>query len=891
MRAPSPRPPALFSLIGLIASLSGALAAPSRPAGGSGRVGAQDLFERRVRPLLAAHCFRCHGDAPRLGGLDLRTRAAALRGGTHGPAIIPGRAVASRLFRRLAGHELPAMPPTGRLPDAAIASVRDWIDGGAPWSSGWWAARRPRPTPVPARRDAWIRNPIDAFVLARLQSAGQHPAPAASRETLIRRATFDLTGLPPTPEEIEGFLVDHRPDAWERVVDRLLASTAYGERWARRWLDLARYAESEGFKSDETRPDAWRYRDYLIRAFNEDRPYDRFVREQIAGDETAPGDAQALVATGFNRHWADESNARNLRLRRQEILNDITDTVGSVFLGLTVGCARCHDHKYDPVSQADYYRLQAFFAAAQPRSDLPLASAAEQERHRQLMAEWEASTRDQRAELAGLEAPYRPKLERDSKSKFPPEVQEAVDTPPDRRTALQWQLALKVAPQLEVATDAVVKAMKPAERERWQELSTQLASMHPPRPKDLPTGIGIADVGREAPPTFVLAAGVYDAPGEAVQPAFPAALDPRPPRIAPPPGLASTGRRTALANWIASPDNPLTARVLVNRVWQSHFGRGIVPTESDFGNAGEPPTDPGLLDWLSVAFMQGSGGGEDGRLGVDRTGPSPPGTHRHPSTPLPWSLKSLHRLIMTSSTYRQASTPATAKPRLSALPGRIPRQRLEGEAIRDAILAVSGRLNPRMGGPSVFPELPQGVETRGGWPLTKEATERDRRSVYVFVRRNLRYPFFQAFDMPDTHEPCARRSVTTTAPQALMLLNDDVVLRYAQAFAGRLLRETARPPSEAGPATDGAGQSTGYDAAAAVGRAYRLAFGRVPQAAEQQLALEFLATQAARVRERGASAELALPEPSPAGLGREEGAALVDFCHALFNANEFVYLD
>jgi hypothetical protein len=325
----------------------------------------------------------------------------------------------------------------------------------------------------------------------------------------------------------------------------------------------------------------------VIQALNVDTPYDRFVREQIAGDELWPHDPAARVATAFNRHWADESNARNLRLRRQEILNDITDTVGAVFLGLTVGCARCHDHKYDPITQADYYRLQAFFAAVRPRDDLLLASTAEQERYGRQRAAWEAKTADRRAALAALEEPYRERLYRERFDKFPPDVQEAITTAPPQRTALQWQLALKAEPQLDVPSAEVGKAMKPEERSRWEALNREIERFQPLKPAPLPIGSGMTDVGPEAPKTYVLAVGVYDAPMAEAPPRFLSVLNLPPPAISPPSGLSSTGRRTALAEWIASPANPLTARVMVNRLWQGHFGRGIVATPSDFGAAGE----------------------------------------------------------------------------------------------------------------------------------------------------------------------------------------------------------------------------------------------------------------------------------------------------------------
>ena len=805
--------------------------------------------------ILERRCFKCHSGAQALSGLDLRTLVSAAKGGKHGPALVPHQSEKSRLIRMVTGRVKPQMPPTGALPDAEVRALREWIDAGAPYPGAavgrsddrWWAFRPVRAPEVPQVRDPWIKNPIDAFLLARMNEAGVRPNPPADRVTFIRRATFDLHGLPPTPEEVEGFVGDRSPGAYERLIDRLLASPRYGERWARHWLDLARYAESEGFKADETRPNAWRYRDYVIRSFNADKPYDRFIREQIAGDELYPGSTEALVATGFNRHWADESNARNIPLRRQEILNDITDTVGSVFLGLTVGCARCHDHKYDPISHKDYYRLQAFFAAVQPRDDLALYPAeAARERERQIAA-WDAKTRDVRAALAALEQPYVAKVAALKRMPFTKEVQETIDTPPAQRTPLQWQLFNKVSPQLEMKPADFAQAMKGAEKARYEALQKEMARYEPEKPAALPVAIGVTDIGPHAPKTYMLAVGVYDQRLEEVQPGFPAAVDLRAPAIGPPAATGSTGRRTALANWLAAPENPLTPRVMVNRVWQSHFGRGIAGTASDLGKAGELPTHPELIDWLASEFRSSG-----------------------------WSLKAVHRLMMTSAAYRQSSAfspTASARDPENLLLWRYRRWRLEGEAVRDAALAVAGELNLKEGGPSVFPELPEGVATRGGWPVTADERERNRRSIYVFVRRNMRYPLFEAFDFPDTHETCARRSVTNTAPQALMLFNSELALKPAQSMAGRVLGEASTPEMR-------------------IERAYRLAFSRAPESDERDSALRFLATQGELIRARATRGEpLALPRNPPQGVDPVEGAVLVDFCHTLMNANEFLYVD
>ncbi len=711
----------------------------------------------------------------------------------------------------------------------------------------YWAFQKiARPAPPAVKNAAWVRNPIDRFLLAALEAKGIRPAPLADKVTLLRRATYDLTGLPPTAEEVDAFLADNSPKAFEKVVDRLLASPHYGERWARHWLDLARFAESEGFKSDETRPNAWRYRDYVIQAFNHDKPYDRFLKEQIAGDELWPDSPEARVATAFNRHYPDESNARNLMQRRQEILNDITDTVGSVFVGLTYGCARCHDHKFDPILQADYYRLQAFFANTRAADDIVMAAAESARQHREQMAAWEEKTRDLRDAMSKLIEPRRKQMVQDLVDKYPPEIQAAMNKAPAERTPIEWHMYYKAKPYLQPEDEEVARSLRGEAKKKYEALKVemnQFASLHP---GELPIGIGIADVGRQAPKTFTLSIGVYDAPVEEVQPGILSILDPGPAKVTPPAGLESSGRRTALANWLASPENPLTPRVMANRIWHYHFGQGLVATPSDFGFMGERPTHPELLDWLAGEFVRNG-----------------------------WSIKAMHRLIMTSSAYQQSSAhrkEAARQDPQNRLLWRFPRQRLEAEIIRDASLAVSGMLNPKVGGPSVFPEVPQGFESRGGWRVTQDPHERNRRSVYIFVRRNTRYPMLETFDFPDTHEPCGRRNVTTTAPQALTMLNSKLTLEWAGAFAGRVL------------------ERAGADLNKQIETAYRIAYSRRPDDTEKGIAQDFFERHRQIVAERAASGgKLALPPSLPYDADKAGAAALVDFCHMLLNSNEFVY--
>jgi hypothetical protein len=699
-------------------------------------------------------------------------------------------------------------------------------------------------------------NPIDAFIDVKLKEKGLQRNPAAERRTWLRRASLDLLGLPPTVSELESFLNDQSSDPYSAAVDRMLASPRYGERWARHWLDLARYAESEGFKADETRPNAWRYRDYVIKSFNADKPYDRFIQEQIAGDEMWPDNPDAKVATGFNRHYPDESNARNLMQRRQEILNDITDTVGAVFTGMTYACARCHDHKFDPILQSDYFRLQAFFANAAADDNIALADAAAMAEYKRKLAVWEEKTREIRVELEKIAAPKRKELIDDYVEKYPAEIQTALGKPASERSPFECQMVAKAelyinpkSHQYLASDSAVAGKLKGETKKRWDELKDKLEAFQEMHPGEMPIATGLVDLGDEAPKTFLLKRGNWDAPKEQeIEPGFLKLISATPAEIVRPAALKSTGRRTALAKLLMDPANPLTARVMVNRLWHHHFGRGLVGTPSDFGLKGDRPTHSELLDWLASDFMKNG-----------------------------WSLKYMHRLIMTSETYKQGSagrrSAAAVDPEAKLL-WRFPRHRLEGEVIRDAGLAVAGMLNTKMGGPSVFPELPAGLEGRGGWKVTRDKEERNRRSVYVFVRRNTRYPMFETFDMPDTHESCARRNVTTSPLQALTMLNDKVTIEWAENFAGRV-REMA-----------------GDDAGRQIHLAYQMALSREPAAAEIDLAKRFFTDHARIVKERLLEDEpVALPANFPAEGDKPAGATLVDFCHALLNSNEFVYLN
>jgi hypothetical protein len=805
------------------------LAAAGQRAAGEG----ERFYERQIRPILKANCFRCHSHAAgkAKGGLVVDSPANLLRGGDSGPAIVPGAPEKSLLIRAVR-HTDPdlQMPPSGKkLAEAQVALLSQWVKMGAPAPGlkktgkdrrgritaedrAWWAFQPVRSPPVPVvADDGWSRNEIDRFLFQKLAAAGLKPAPEAGRQTLIRRVYFDLVGLPPTPGEVDAFLADPSPQAYEKLIDRLLASPHYGERWARHWLDLARYAESDGFRIDEYRPTAWRYRDYVIRSFNQDKPYNRLVAEQLAGDELAPDDPEALTGTAFLRHTIYEYNQRDVRTQWADMLNDLTDVTGDVFLGLGLGCARCHDHKFDPILQQDYYRLQAFFTPFLPRDDVPLATAAQRSEYRTRLAKWEEMTAPIRRQLEAIEAPHRRAAARDAIAKFPDDIQAMLHKAPSARAPLEQQLAELAYRQVLHEFKLLEGKLKGGEKQRHAEFKRQLAAFDRFRPAPLPAGLSVTDVGPVAPPTLV----PKKPRQRPVEPGLLAVLDDQPAvigRVAAAP--RSTGRRTALARWLTRPDHPLTTRVIVNRVWQYHFGRGLVATASDFGRLGQPPTHPGLLDWLATRFVR------DG-----------------------WSFKKMHRLILTSSAYRQSATAAAAPAALRRDPEnrllwRGGTRRLDAEQIRDALLAATGELDLRMGGPGALAGQP-------------------RRTIYTKVLRNRRDPLLDVFDSPEGFTSTAQRNVTTTATQALLLFNSRSLLQRAQALAARLTRD--------GRASDGE----------RVTAAYRLAYGRRPTAAEQGAALAFLREQAGRAR----------------NTADPHAAALADFCHVLLNSNEFLYLD
>ncbi|HSU67118.1 MAG TPA: DUF1549 and DUF1553 domain-containing protein [Tepidisphaeraceae bacterium] len=693
----------------------------------------------------------------------------------------------------------------------AVIGAAAWAGSAAPGhhrtitdaDRSFWSFQPIRAVAPPAPKDsAWCRNDVDRFILAKLESEHLDPAPEADRVTLIRRATLDLTGLPPTPAEVDAFARDVSPDAYEKLIDRLLASPRYGEHWARHWLDLVRYAESDGFKQDAYRPNAWPYRDYVIRSLNADKPYDRFVQEQIAGDELWPADADAMIATGYLRHGCYEYNNRDVPRSWTQTLTDLTDVTGDVFLGLSMGCARCHDHKFDPILQTDYFRLQAFFAPMLPRNDLPLATAEEKSHYEHAMEGWREKTADIRAKMEPMEKAALASAAKGAIKKFPEDVQAIIHKPASERTPLEEQLAQLAMRQVHDPNENAPIKIAAKDKSRYAELQKELSQYDAFKPKPLINGLFATDVGPVAPPTFV-----PGHPDQPLEPGVPVVLENSKSEIEIVPTKTSTGRRTALAHWITDPSNPLPARVMVNRVWQYHFGRGLVTTASDFGHLGTPPSHPELLDYLASDFVKQG-----------------------------WSLKKLHRLIMTSAAYRQSALrPAPEIARMNdpedRLLWRMNTRRLDAEQIRDSMLQVSGELSPDAGGPSVESSVP-------------------RRSIYTKLLRNHPDVVLAAFDTADSFASVCTRNVTTTSTQALLMINGDWPLKRAEAFAKRVRSE-----------------SNSSDTAAWVDTAYRIAYSRFPKPDERTLGIQFLGSEGA------------------------DDKALTDFCHVLLNSNEFLYAD
>lgn len=741
----------LFLLISLIASCAFADDEADRAAA--------KFFENEVRPLLASRCYECHGEKKQKGGLRVDDIGYLQSGGDTGPALVPGKPEESPIIEAVRYLKSDfQMPPKEKLPDAEVAVLEKWVRMGAPWPKtprdsvvlteggftkeqrGFWFFQPLGDHQPPNVSNPWVRTDIDRFISQKHSELGLSPAPSASAYEFVRRATMDLHGLPPTAEQVRDFASDKRPDALERFIDGLLESPRYGERWAQHWLDLVRYSESDGYNADGFRPFVWPYRDWVIKSLNADKPYDQFVREQLAGDETDPDNPEVLIATSYLRMPIYEWNQTDVRNQWDIILTDVTDTTGELFLGLSFGCARCHNHKFDPILQKDYFRLRSFFAPLQWRDDLSLASTAQKDDYNRRQAAWEECTQGIRAEMSKLVDPLIASSVKSAKKRFNDEYQEMFDKPSDELSPLEKQLANIGRRQLDRARKLFdpLKSIKTAEaREKYVALSAELKKFDHLKPAALMEAFVATDVGPVAPPTtFKTRRGEQE-----VAPGFLTLLAPSEANIVS--SGSSTGRRTALANWITRPDNQLSTRVIVNRVWQYHFGRGLVGSSSDFGKLGETPSHPELLDWLARKFVAEG-----------------------------WSLKRLHKEIMLSSVYAQT---AHVKPSPEALrldPGnrflwRFSPRRLDAEQVRDAMLATSGELDLKEGGVS--------AEANGA-----------RRSIYTIKKRNNQNELLKSLDAPAGFSSTAERQSTTTPTQALLLMNGDWTLDRARKFAGRV---------------------------------------------------------------------------------------------------------
>ena len=758
-----------------------------------------DQAEKAVA-LLDSRCFKCHSHSAgkNKGGLVMDSLAGLTTGGDGGAALIPGDPAKSLFLQNILSTDPDVMmPPKGdRLTKDEVTLLQEWVKSGATWpksrtkapvagrylpgtigakEKAWWAYQPVKLPGLPAGKSA---HPIDRFLEARLAKEGLAPSGEADRAVLIRRVTFDATGLPPSPEDVAAFVQDRDPQAYEKLVDRLLASPAYGQRMARAWLDLVRYADSDGFRIDDFRPTAWRYRDYVIKAYNDNKPYDRFVQEQIAGDELFPGDPQALTALGYLRHWIYEYNNRDARGQWENILNDLTDTTGDVFLGAGMQCARCHDHKFDPILQRDYYALRSFFTNTLPVEDRVAWTEAQAAEHARQRAKWEAETKAIRDEIAALEKKYRETATRKAVEIFPDDVQAMINKPEDRRTPYEQQVAALAWRQVDYEYNRLDRSIKGPDSVKHADLKRKLAEHDKQKPAEPPFVLAVRETGAQG------LDAVIPKKNTVVPPAFLTVLSANypaePAAITPPADGATTGRRTVLARWLTEKSNPFTARLAMNRLWQLNFRRGLAPYASDFGRLGEPPSHPELLDWLAAEFMAKG-----------------------------WDQKAMHRLILTSAAYRRSSLhPAPKDGQLkdpqNALLWRFQPQRLESEQIRDAIFTACGDLKTdKQAGPSVV----------YGEPV---------RSIFTRIMRNNRDPLADVFDAPQWFSSASSRDVTTTPIQSLLLLNSPFMLKRGEALAARATKE----------APD--------DEAAQVRRVYQILFARPPSADEAGRAAAFL---------------------------------------------------
>ena len=797
-------------------------------------------YESVVKPVLAANCLKCHGAEEKIkGGLNLTVRSEIMKGGDTGPAFDAKNPKDSLLLKAVHyKDEAYQMPPKAKLADQDIAVIEKWVLAGLPMSETKAAAadHKPKggvvteeakkywayqPVTKPAVPAGDAANPIDRFLDAARSAKGLKPNPPAGKVALVRRLYYDLTGLPPTPAQVDAFVNDSSPKAFESLIDSLLASPHYGEKWGRHWLDVVRYAETNGYERDGPKPNAWRYRDYVIKSFNDDKPFDRFVKEQIAGDELWPGDADAITATGFYRlgTWDDEPADPKLALF--DGYDDLVATIGQGFLATTFNCARCHDHKVDPIPAADYYRMVAFVRDVKPYSQTRSVVSGTSQTDitpGPRKSVYDAEVKEREAAIERLKATLKP-IEDAAIKKMPPKDQLAVD---------------------DGKRDDVVRRAGPfvaeTQKAEFESLRKQLVELQrKPQPaREFALSVNQCDATPAT--TYVMIRGNPNTPGkDEVKPGFPAVLGLPTPEIPDAhKGAKSSGRRTVLANWLASPTNPFTARVFVNRVWQHHFGKGLVGTPNDFGKLGEKPSHPELLDWLAATFVEGG-----------------------------WTMKALHRRILLSDAFRRSSEGTEANLNAdptNAMLWRFPMRRLNAEEVRDSMLAVSGSLDVTPFGPSVFPKIPpevlagQSVPGQGWAYDAKKPGAGNRRTVYVHVKRSLQVPVLANHDQADTDSSCPVRYTTTVPTQALGMMNGEFSNERATAMAARLTKD-------AGP--ERANQIT---------LAIRLTTGRTPSDAE-------VAKDAAFVESLAAKHALTTER------------AMQQYCLLLLNANEFIYLD
>jgi Protein of unknown function (DUF1549)/Protein of unknown function (DUF1553)/Planctomycete cytochrome C len=899
------------------------LCAQALPASASDRSRPDEplTFERHIRPILKANCFQCHGEGEKLNGkLDVRRRRMLVLGGTSGSAIVPGSPDESLLLQRVEQGEMPPGNKT-KLTADEISLIRRWIASGAATArpegdtlsegfafteeerSHWSFQPIRRPAEPVVKHGQLVRSPIDGFLLAKLEEQGLTYSPEADKRTLMRRACYDLTGLPPTPEELDLFLADNASDAYERMIDRLLTSPHYGEYWGRHWLDVAGYADSEGYTNDDpVRKEAFKYRDYVIRSLNADKPFDQFIQEQIAGDEMiapeiissgyknlTPDSIEKLIATGFLRMAPDGTASRSAdqKLARNQVMADTIRIVSTSLMGLTVGCAQCHNHRYDPIPQSDYYRLRAIFEPAldwknwrAPQARL-VSLYTDADRAQAAEIETEAAKVDK--ERTSKQQEYIDQTFEKEVDKLPDNIRDAArtarKTPADKRTDEQKQL-LKDNPSLNVSAGSLYLYDQKA-ADDLKRMADEAAKIRAKKPVEEFVR-ALTEVPGSVPQTFIFTRGDQDQPGQAVTPGDLSILDGAcvgevPEKDS---ALPSTGRRLAFAKKLTNGTHPLVARVIINRVWMHHFGRGIAGKPGDFGFLGELPSHPELLDWLAMEFMNPS-----------RTPPYEGGKGA-------WRLKRMHKLMMTSSAYRQVSGKSETESNAS-MPTRaneidpdnrliwhMPVRRLEAGAIRDSVLAVSGKLNIAMFGPPVpikedeVGQVIVGVDTTdsAGRPTGKEITLNGaefRRSLYVQVRRSKPLALLDTFDEPAMEPNCDARTTSTVAPQSLLLMNNELITTQARYLAERASR-------------DANGEMTEL-----VTRLWRLTFSREPTDTERADATAFVERQAEYFRANPiAEAKPAQKKANePANSTDPQLRAISVLCQALLSANEFLYVD